>query len=87
MGGRDKDPHGKHSECLGQAAWRGHTWQMQERSSRTQGQRSAHGGQPGGQPGRGAGAVHESVLPLNQGQQTGDALAPFCGQALGRCRI
>lgn len=37
--------------------------------------------------GGGVGAECGSVLPLSQGQQVGDALAPFCGQALGRSMI
>lgn len=37
--------------------------------------------------GGGVGAEGRSGLPLNQGQQVGDVLAPFCGQALGRSMI
>lgn len=56
------------------------TW---DQSSRRVGS-SAHGGAATGQS---VGAECGSVLPLSQGQQAGDSLAPFCGHALGRSMI
>lgn len=75
------------------AKWLGPTWKAQwvpawaareghpaarrheTRAGHTQGSRAERG------------AERASVLPLSQGQQAGDALAPFCGQALGRSMI
>jgi hypothetical protein len=38
-------------------------------------------------PAHACGMSRQAVLPLSEGQQAGDNLAPFCGQALQRSRI
>ena len=74
----------EHTESRAWAAQEGYIWQGRE--TRVAGG-SAAGHTEGAATGQSVGAECGSVLPLSQGQQAGDVLAPFCGQALGRSTI